>query len=389
MLDQQKLRTFIPSGSKYTRYTVVSAVSYMNIFVSKLKCVFCVCRRSNLAWEVRKTTSPIKLSSRRSLSPSASSAHRHYPHTVTPSHHHPDALAQSQPSEPNESLPLTNIKQSNDTTKKDHPVSNLDKPVLQATKSTINNRSIASTASIDTDTHPKPIILSRPSSARSLDFSSCSCEGRVDAPSLLRRSKSHGKADSATKTTGDGLTWADRVSGRTKPIMRVKSSASDSGSVVPPAPETVLKATEEDAEEGWEKVTRFRSKSACSGSKSTHNGHHKHKLKNRTSKLSSKNRSKSNSSSRSESSNSHSGSSSIEPLTPVFDELVVIPAESKPLEVETVIASVRVETGGDKEEGRVTLKELAAAEEVVMEEEKKEIEVPTSNSEVSCTRIST
>ncbi len=171
--------------------------------------------------------------------------------------------------------------------------------------------------------------------------------------------------------------------------MRVKSSASDSGSVVPPAPETVLKATEEDAEEGWEKVTRFRSKSACSGSKSTHNGHHKHKLKNRTSKLSSKNRSKSNSSSRSESSNSHSGSSSIEPLTPVFDELVVIPAESKPLEVETVIASVRVETGGDKEEGRVTLKELAAAEEVVMEEEKKEIEVPTSNSEVSCTRIST
>ncbi len=43
MLDQQKLRTFIPSGSKYTRYTVVSAVSYMNIFVSKIEmCFLCV-----------------------------------------------------------------------------------------------------------------------------------------------------------------------------------------------------------------------------------------------------------------------------------------------------------------------------------------------------------
>ena len=177
----------------------------------------------------------------------------------------------------------------------------------------------------------RPKLPSRPSSARSLDFSTCSNEGRVDSP-LLKRSKSQGKADVDAKTwksevkreskvVSGGPTWADRVRGLAKPVTmpsargndKIKSCVFDSVGVA--HSEKSLKNSENDdegsdLEEGWERVTRVRSRSASSG----RSGNHGYKHSTGTT------RTKKKKSSDSSTSRSNS-SASVEPTTPpVFED---------------------------------------------------------------------
>ena len=248
-------------------------------------------RKSNLAWEVRKTTSPIKLRSqglRRSLSPSASPSHHHHHHSDTShphhldtdapvqSHHpptdtsshphtHPAAHTSSTHSQSAHTVPI-NDKASKDskpntTTQTSSTVkgnqqlncttnTNSSASTEQDTNTTAYQHKHSSSAAQSTTrpnsehdrniTNHQPKVPSRPSSARSLDFSTCSNEGRVNSP-LLKRSKSQGKADSddrtrkseerkESKVVSNGPTWADRVRGLVaKPIATPTATNEKSG----------------------------------------------------------------------------------------------------------------------------------------------------------------
>ena len=137
---------------------------------------------------------------------------------------------------------------------------------------------------------------SRPSSARSLNFSTCSSEPRLDKH-VLFRSKSQEKSDmkpaigEKNEIVTGAPTWADRVKGlsqgngnsnKAKQEIPFKSEKKES-SQEPPK----MVADEEELEEGWERVTRTRSRSASSSSKSSRScqtGNHAHHIQRHTQK---------------------------------------------------------------------------------------------------------
>ncbi len=170
----------------------------------------------------------------------------------------------------------------------------------------------------------------------------------------------------------DGLTWADRVKGLTKPSqLGVKSSVSDSGALSQGMIHTTY---DDDMEEGWETVTRFRSKSASSAYR-TRKGSNKHKHNNKTRP--------SESNSNSHSTSSRSGSSSMEPSTPVLDEPVFASDQLPPTDSENPLPLVMAEplenkslatTKKDnlKEAKKKEVQKDEAKKDVMKEEEKKQ-----------------
>ena len=138
-----------------------------------------------------------------------------------------------------------------------------------------------------------------------------------------------------------------------------------------------METTGEDSglEDGWERVTRFRSRSASSGRCGNHS--HKHAKDSRT-----KNKKSSDSStSRSES------SASIEPSTPsVFDEppsIGLSATESKPSQEEGAVEQEdkMAESSAIDENDGIPLEEVAEVAQVSVEEVKKETEEPVLQEE--------
>ncbi len=166
----------------------------------------------------------------------------------------------------------------------------------------------------------------------------------------------------------DGLTWADRVKGLSKPSqIGVRSSTSDCGGLT----QGPVTSNRDDTKDGWETVTRFRSKSASAAYRNGGRNGSSHKQKHKTRTKPSGNNTNSQSTSNS---SSRSGSSSIELSTPILDEPVFVVSNQPPTEVESPLPSVTAESTKDEEPVGAYL-----------EEAKKKTEASSSNNVVTTT----
>ena len=210
-------------------------------------------RSSNLAWEVRKTTSPGKPRALSSLHDTPSPPP---PSPSSPLFHNTPRTRHSHLATTTHSKPLTH-KQPKELQYKD------SSDQLQDSKHSIPESSSQSSCRSE----------SRLSSARSLDFSNVGhSKSRIFVNQNASKSASFDCKSEASGTQDGGPTWADRVKG----ISRVTSSASTS-KPHPPSNEGKgnenhsvkegLLNEESSVEDEWKMVTRGRAKSTSANSR--------------------------------------------------------------------------------------------------------------------------